>query len=196
MKAIAVIDPRVNNGISGTIHFTQTHSYQPLEIFFTLKGFEPFGIHAIHIHEFGDLTEGCKSLGGHFNPTQTAHSHSGQGHAGDLFNNFQADPKGNFIYCYKTRALSLDGINNIIGRSIVIHKFVDDLGLMGRFDEQGIFTLYEKMSENDLRTLYKQLGYTPDTSNTLEIIQRLKKESATTGNAATRIACAIVGWSS
>lgn len=196
MKAIAVIDPQTNNGISGTIYFTQLSTQHPLEIFFSLKGFDPFGVHAVHIHEFGDLTEGCKSLGGHFNPTNTRHSHSGSGHAGDLFNNFQADVKGNFTYCYKTRNLSLDGINNVIGRSIVIHKFMDDLGLMGRYNDQGVFTLYEKMSENELRTLYKTLGYSPDLKDIESILHRFKTESTITGNASTRIACAIIGWSS
>lgn len=192
MKAIAFFDPRVNNGISGAVHFTQVGSM--LEIFFSLKGFEPFGIHAIHIHEFGDLTEGCKSLGAHFNPTNCAHSHSQRGHAGDLFNNFQADSNGTFIYCFKTHQLALQGYANIIGRSVVIHQFTDDLGLSGRYDEKGVFTRYEEMSESELVKLCKTLGYPTKSKN--EMIEKLNKESITTGNASTRIACSIIGYSS
>lgn len=192
MKAIAFFDPRVNNGISGAVHFTQSGSM--LEIFFSLKGFDPFSVHAIHIHEFGDLTEGCKSLGAHFNPTNCVHSHSQKGHAGDLFNNFQTDSEGKFIYCFKTNQLALYGNLNVIGRSVVIHKFVDDLGLSGKYDDQGVFTYYEKMSEDELVKLSKILGYPTKSRN--EMIEKLNKESVTTGNASTRIACGIIGWTS
>ena len=192
MKAIAFFDPRVNNGISGSVHFTQSGSI--LEMFFSLKGFDPFSVHAIHIHEFGDLTEGCKSLGAHFNPTNCSHSHSQKGHAGDLFNNFQTDAEGKFIYCFKTNQLALYGNTNVIGRSVVIHKFTDDMGLYGRYEENGTFTYYEKMSEAELIKLSKMLGYPVKSKS--EMIEKLNKESVTTGNASTRIACGIIGYAS
>ena len=190
MKAIAFFDPRTNNGISGMISFTQISPMHPVELFFSLQGFEPFNVHAIHIHEYGDLTDGCKSLGGHYNPTQQKHFHSGLGHVGDLFNNFQTDVKGNFIYCLKTTRFQL---SEILGRSIVIHKFTDDLGLQGRFDDKGMFMSYSEMSEQQLRQICKNLGY--PTENVRAMIKRLNEESTTTGNASTRIACAIIGWS-
>lgn len=193
MKAIAFFDPRSNNGISGTIHLNQSSRDQPLEMFFTLRGFEPFSIHAIHVHEYGDLTDGCKSLGGHFNPTGHAHYHSQMGHAGDLFNNFKTDHKGNFIYFYKTNRLSLTGRNSIIGRSIVIHKFMDDLGLRGILDDNGTLTSYEFMSDSQLESICSTLGYS--TTSRQDMVSRLLDESITTGNASTRIACAIIGWS-
>lgn len=193
MKAIAFFDPRSNNGISGTIHFSQSSRDQPLDIFFELHGFDPFHIHAIHVHEYGDLTEGCKSLGGHFNPTGHAHYHSQMGHAGDLFNNFKTDHKGNFIYSYKTNRLSLFGRTNIIGRSIVIHEFMDDLGLRGILDDNGTLIPYESMPDSQLETICSMLGY--PTHSRHDMLSRLLHESITTGNASTRIACAIIGWS-
>jgi Cu-Zn family superoxide dismutase len=193
MKAIAFFDPRSNNGISGTLHFVQQSQNHPLEIFFRLKGFKPFQIHAIHVHEYGDLTEGCKSLGGHFNPSGQIHFHSQLGHAGDLFNNFQTDQNGEFTFRYQTRHLSLFGRNSIIGRSIVVHKFADDMGLMGQIDPDGTLVLYESMSTQELETLATTLGY--PLGSRMDMLARLVHESATTGNASTRIACAIIGWS-
>jgi Cu-Zn family superoxide dismutase len=193
MKAIAVFDPRCNNGISGTLEFTQRSRYQPLEIFFRLKGFEPFNIHAIHVHEYGDLTDGCKSLGGHFNPSGQVHYHSQLGHAGDLFNNFKTDSNGEFVFQYQTHRLSLFGRNNIIGRSIVIHKFEDDMGLMGRIQSNGTLVTYESMSTKELEKITQTLGY--PLGSRMDMLARLLRESSTTGNASTRIACAIIGWS-
>ena len=58
--------------------------------------------HAIHIHEYGDLTNGCKSTGEHYNPTNDFHgSYSfpmSPRHAGDLINNFRLNENNIFIF--------------------------------------------------------------------------------------------------
>ena len=46
-----------------------------------IKGLEP-GMHGIHIHEFGDLSDGCDSAGGHYNPDGVDHGDLMQGHVG------------------------------------------------------------------------------------------------------------------
>jgi Cu-Zn family superoxide dismutase len=54
-------------------------------------------------------------------------------HAGDLINNIKSDDEGNFVYEYNDELLNLFGPiqTTIIGRSVVIHDGVDDLGLGG-----------------------------------------------------------------
>jgi Cu-Zn family superoxide dismutase len=195
MKAIAYFDPKINNGIHGTIRLEQLHSQAPVYFFFSLGGFKAYSVHAIHIHEYGDLTEGCKSLGAHFNPSQRKHSHSEKGHAGDLFNNFQTDAKGQFISAFQTTKLSLfPNARCILGRSIVIHKFPDDLGLGGLFEEKSQqFVLYRDMSDDQLFQIVQNLGYFSSPTDRRKMLQKLESESVSTGNASTRIACAIIG---
>lgn len=194
MKAICVFDKISNNGIEGIITFNQNSVNSPLEMNIQLQGFKPYTVHAIHIHEFGDLTEGCKSLGGHFNPTNKNHGHSEKGHAGDLFNNFKTSKFGTLNILYSTNKLSIYPSNKcIIGRSVVIHKFSDDYGLEGQ-KIGNKFVLYKDMNEDELSYICDVLGYTE--VNTIdEMKQKLITESRTTGNASTRIGCAIVGIS-
>lgn len=54
-------------------------------------------------------------------------------HAGDLLNNITVDKQGSFIYIYTDSRLQIRGdiSQSIIGRSIVIHDGIDDLGLGG-----------------------------------------------------------------
>jgi len=190
MNAIAILD---NN--KGYVYFEQRKSNEPVKIYFDLKNFQSNSTHAIHIHEYGDLRNGCMSLGSHFNPTNTKHSYHEKGHAGDLINNFTTNRQGNFRCTYKTEKISLfPGELNVIGRSIVIHKFSDDLGLGGIFHGQG-FTPYYDLSNETLQITCKKLGYNINLLNRNTMIKKLMDESITTGNASTRISCGIIGLS-
>lgn len=196
MKAIAFFDKKVNNGIYGSIFFEQKNKYSPLIMDIDIGGFDPLSTHAIHIHEFGDLTEGCKSLGGHFHVYGKNHGHSEKGHEGDLFNNFQTDRDGKFIATFTTRKLSIftNSELSIIGRSVVIHKFPDDYGLQGQVLNNN-FILYKDMSSEQLRYICNRLNYKFDKRpDRFEMITKLINESLTTGNASTRIACSIIGF--
>jgi len=94
----------------------------------TISGLTP-GKHGFHIHEYGDLTEGCKSLCEHFNPYGQEHGgpHSRVRHLGDL-GNIEADPKGVARVHIHDKTLRLKGRHGILGRSIVVHADEDDLG--------------------------------------------------------------------
>ena len=54
--------------IEGRIVFTRVDS-EKVMMTGTITGLSPLGKHGIHVHTRGDLTEGCASKLGHYNPT-------------------------------------------------------------------------------------------------------------------------------
>jgi len=140
-RFIATFVPNSISTISGTVVFEQTHAILPVRVHFQLSGFKRKGqIHAIHIHEYGDLSNGCISLGGHWNPTNTQHGCFQDGynhHAGDLINNLIVQEDKCFVYEYMDPFVTLFGKDSILGRSVVIHEGVDDLG-RGGFEDSRI----------------------------------------------------------
>jgi Cu/Zn superoxide dismutase len=117
-----------------------------------LKGLRP-GFHGIHIHEYGDLTatidsktgkiSSCANVCRHYNPTHTLHGafslHGLDCHAGDLCNNVLADKHGlaTFRFHYLPSYNKMFEIEDILGRSIVIHAEKDDLGQQRDIDPEG-----------------------------------------------------------
>src|SRR6056300_443838 len=71
--------------VKGTILLRQLQEGQGTVIVGRITGLEP-GEHGFHIHEFGDLTNGCESAGGHYNPDDVDHGDLDKGHVGDLGN--------------------------------------------------------------------------------------------------------------
>eukprot|EP00047_Mylnosiga_fluctuans_P003223 m.228036 g.228036 ORF g.228036 m.228036 type:complete len:170 (-) comp11683_c0_seq1:44-553(-) len=127
LSAIAVIyDPSGATKIGGIITFTQNEREQT-----TYQGNVTGladGQHGIHIHQYGDFSQGCASAGAHLNPFN--HTHGGPQdeirHVGDLGN--IASSNGLAIIRGSDRELTLFGEYSIIGRSIVVHADQDDLG--------------------------------------------------------------------
>jgi Cu-Zn family superoxide dismutase len=83
----------------------------------------------MHIHEFGDLSEGGNTTGEHFNPTRQVHGGNNDKtkHLGDL-GNIKANEKGFAYSAFSNQEISLFGENSIMGRSVVIKEKVNDLG--------------------------------------------------------------------
>ncbi|XP_057583910.1 extracellular superoxide dismutase [Cu-Zn] [Hippopotamus amphibius kiboko] len=121
---LAAAEPRV----SGLVLFRQLRPGALLEAFFRLDGFpaEPNGTsRAIHVHQFGDLGQGCDSAGPHYNPLAVPHPQ----HPGD-FGNFAV--RDGRIWKYRAGlAASLYGPHSIAGRAVVVHAGEDDLGRGG-----------------------------------------------------------------
>ena len=168
MKAICVLTNVENKKIKGFIEFeiVKKNKKNMMKISINIEGLKP-GKHGFHIHEKGNLLEGCGSLCAHFNPDNTIHGDINDSknnrHAGDL-GNIIADKNGACKQVFYDKLIKLNGKYNIVGRSVVIHENEDDLGLGGLDENRDI------------------------------IDKKLHKESLKTGNAGKRIACGIIGW--
>lgn len=128
-KAICVLHSDGGSNAKGIVEFTQLQSSRPVHIRGEFSGLGSNSQHGFHVHQWGNLTQGCVTAGPHFNPH--AKSHGGpedeERHVGDL-GNIQSDENGNAKYELIDTKVSLYGCNSVIGRSLVVHKDQDDLG--------------------------------------------------------------------
>ncbi|ELV09526.1 copper chaperone for superoxide dismutase [Tupaia chinensis] len=113
--------------VQGVVRFLQLSPERCL-IEGTIDGLEP-GLHGLHVHQYGDLTENCTSCGDHFNPDGTSHGgpQDSVRHRGDL-GNVHADADGRAIFRIEDGQLK---VWDVIGRSLVIDEGEDDLGRGG-----------------------------------------------------------------
>ncbi len=87
--------------------------------------------HGIHIHEAGDLSDKCMGACAHLNPYNKKHGGptSKERHVGDL-GNIRFDARGVAKFRMEDSLVKLRGTKaNVIGRSVVIHEDMDDLGM-------------------------------------------------------------------
>ena len=131
VKAIAQLE-HTDDGVEGVIKFKQRAGKSTI-IKGIIRGLTP-GKHGFHIHEFGDLSNGCESAGAHYNPDGVEHGSLEQGHVGDL-GNIIADKSGTARFQIKANRVTL---TEVVGRAIVIHADEDDLGRGG--DEESLKT--------------------------------------------------------
>ena len=133
-RAIAVLNAN-DNGITGQVLFTQKAHH--LQINYDIDGLAD-GKHGFHIHEYGDLSDGCASSCSHFNPFGKKHGglHSEERHAGDLSNIVSKGGKAKGVL--QDKVLSLDFRNPacIVGRMVIVHADEDDLGLGNNDDSR------------------------------------------------------------
>ncbi|XP_011267952.3 superoxide dismutase [Cu-Zn], chloroplastic [Camponotus floridanus] len=120
-------DVKVQN-VTGNLKIVQSVPNGPVTITGTIYGLTE-GLHGFHVHEKGDLSDGCTSAGAHFNPENVTHGapEDTVRHVGDL-GNIQANSQGEAAVNITDNIISLSGPNNILGRSMVVHSDEDDLG--------------------------------------------------------------------
>ena len=118
------------NNITGIIKFIQSHNR--VKVSYDITGLKD-GLHGFHVHNYGDLTDGCKSACAHFNPYNKKHGkrNDKNSHAGDLGNILSKNNKCKGHFYDNKISLDYSKKNCVIGRSIIIHEDEDDLGKGG-----------------------------------------------------------------
>jgi Cu-Zn family superoxide dismutase len=133
--AVAVIQPLGDSKVTGKVTFHLTDS--GVKVVADVEGL-PAGKHGFHIHEFGDVSDSAKgmSTGGHYDPMGSKHHvlpnddgtmPAGMHHAGDM-GNLVADDSGKAHLEITLPDVSINGINAIVGRGVIVHEKPDDGG--------------------------------------------------------------------
>jgi Cu-Zn family superoxide dismutase len=194
----------------GVVLFSSEEPGSPTTVAIDISGLDPDTYHAIHVHE-GHLLCGqtCHSVGPHWNPLGQNHGSilldAQARHAGDLCNNVLSGPTGNVRLAYQDPTIDLWNPHlSPVGRSVVVHEGIDDLGLGGVFHRHGritaplvdgsgggLFATYESMSTDTLLAFYEAAHYGHAASREVAL-EKLLAESSKTGNAGGRMACANV----
>ena len=122
--AVATLEPKSGSKVTGTARVTPSAS--GVVVLVTVQDASP-GEHGVHIHEKGDCSDSAAtSAGGHFNPNSGAH-HGGPNtpvrHGGDL-GNMKVNSLGGGLLVVAVSDLSME---NVVGRSVIVHEKVDDL---------------------------------------------------------------------
>ena len=128
--------------VYGTVRFKQDNKIVNIYINLSGTGLIPNGQQGFHIHEYGDLSDGCNSACAHYNPFGKLHGCPGasERHVGDL-GNLNIDLFGNAKYSTSDDVISLSGNYSIIGRSLIVHQNKDDCGLgQGPLREESLKT--------------------------------------------------------
>ena len=134
-QGVAVLYPE-DSQVSGVVRFQPVTD--GLLISYQIKGLTD-GKHGFHIHEYGDLTDGCTSACAHFNPDGDTHGglETKIRHFGDLGNIVSTNGLSKGYLFLKNGCL--DGSKySILGRMIIVHADPDDLGKGG--DEESLKT--------------------------------------------------------
>ncbi|XP_033635743.1 superoxide dismutase [Cu-Zn]-like [Asterias rubens] len=126
LKAVCMLH---GEAVSGKVFFEETGG--SVKVTGEVTGLAA-GKHGFHVHEFGDYTSGCTSAGSHFNPFGKVHGapEDEVRHVGDL-GNIEAGDDGKVALAITDKAIQISGPNSIIGRAVVVHAGVDDLGKGG-----------------------------------------------------------------
>lgn len=128
--AVCVLRPTKGSKTQGVIKLDQAEG--KVTVTGEVRGLTPNSTHAIHIHEFGDVSapDGT-SAGSHYNPEGHDHGLPDSAeprHAGDM-GNLTADDKGVATLDVTFENFTIAGMTNpVLGRAIVVHEAEDDGG--------------------------------------------------------------------
>lgn len=125
IRAVCVLK---SEKINGVVYLSEYDG--KTTIYGKVTGLTPGKKHGFHIHESGDLTDGCATACAHYNPYKKKHGgrKSGERHVGDL-GNLLGDVNGKCRFLFEDYLVKLSGNYSVIGRSMIIHEDEDDLGL-------------------------------------------------------------------
>lgn len=126
-QATAMIGSLGDSGVTGMAVFTQNGDQ--ITFMAEIQGATP-GLHAIHIHAYGDCSSpDGKSAGGHWNPTDVAHGKWGVGefHLGDIGNiTVGADGTGRITLTTDLWEIDTGSDIDVVGKGIIVHADADD----------------------------------------------------------------------
>ncbi|KAJ7525902.1 hypothetical protein O6H91_17G072800 [Diphasiastrum complanatum] len=128
-RAVAVL--KGPSSVEGVVNLSQEgDGITKLDV--RITGLSP-GKHGFHLHEYGDITNGCISTKSHFNPNGLKHGGPEDAirHAGDL-GNVVAGSDGIAETSIVDSQIPLAGPGSIVGRAFVVHESEDDLGKGGQ----------------------------------------------------------------
>merc|ERR1711959_342202 len=100
VKAVAVL--RGDSNVKGTVTFEQASEGADTTVSWNISGHDANAERGMHVHAFGDNTNGCTSAGPHFNPHHKTH---GQGNA-----------QGSVT----DKLVKLIGPESVLGRTVVV----------------------------------------------------------------------------
>ncbi len=128
-SAICILFPDNGSSVTGLVSFHQESFEEKVKIVANVRGLNPNSLHGIHIHQYGDLSQGCITAGPHFNPFNKVHGgpQDLERHVGDL-GNLKTDEHGSSYMAMEDNLITLFGDNSVVGRSVVVHSKEDDLG--------------------------------------------------------------------
>lgn len=128
IRAVCVLRGGENNTIQGVINFAQMIGMNQMKITGDIQGLPADRKLAIHVHEYGDLSNGPTSTGNRFNPEKRSSSSSKDQtfSVGSELGNLQISPEGQAKIDVTDKNLTLFGPSSIIGRSVVIIDEKDD----------------------------------------------------------------------
>ncbi|KAJ7525899.1 hypothetical protein O6H91_17G072800 [Diphasiastrum complanatum] len=125
-RAVAVL--KGPSSVEGVVNLSQEgDGITKLDV--RITGLSP-GKHGFHLHEYGDITNGCISTKSHFNPNGLKHGGPEDAirHAGDLGNVVAGSDETSIV----DSQIPLAGPGSIVGRAFVVHESEDDLGKGGQ----------------------------------------------------------------